>query len=512
MSSDRSKHGQLRRPAGARRRRPRRLAGGERRAARVEPAAGRDPGRVRRLAGEHDRLDVLDLGHDRQQRPGVRVLRVARAPPRSGPARRSGPGTSPRSGRRCSRPGRGRASRRATVSPSSSRSRSSSARISPRTEASSADTGSSATMTSGSSDERTGDDHALALAAGQLVRVAQEEPLRRPQPGPRQRLGDALAARRRGTLWMRRPSATASYTVCRGLSAPVGSCSTSWTRRRYALQRRGAVYVSGWPGDATAPAVGSTSPRIARASVVLPQPDSPTSARISPGATARSTPSTARWPAAARGRGRSTPRLVHLQGRHVRRRVDCIAPRRSRDAAVAAHGDARRPRAAAPAGAQHAARRRSRSGPSATGQRGWNVQPGRQVARERAGRRAARAGRSRDAGSPMRRERAAERPAVRVQRVARRPSSAGPSSTIRPAYMTATRSQVDDEHRQVVADDHHADAEVARPASVIRSSTWACTMTSSAVVGSSAMTSRGRQASAIAIITRCFCPPESWCG
>ena len=35
-------------------------------------------------------------------------------------------------------------------------------------------------------------------------------------------------------------------------------------------------------------------------------------------------------------------------------------------------------------------------------------------------------------------------------------------------------------------------------------STCACTMTSSAVVGSSAITSDGLQASAIAIITRCF--------
>ena len=37
-------------------------------------------------------------------------------------------------------------------------------------------------------------------------------------------------------------------------------------------------------------------------------------------------------------------------------------------------------------------------------------------------------------------------------------------------------------------------------------------MTSSAVVGSSAMIKLGLHASAIAIITRCFCPPESSCG
>ena len=45
-----------------------------------------------------------------------------------------------------------------------------------------------------------------------------------------------------------------------------------------------------------------------------------------------------------------------------------------------------------------------------------------------------------------------------------------------------------------------------------RSRIWAWTITSSAVVGSSAMISAGRQARAIAIITRCRCPPDSWWG
>ncbi len=41
---------------------------------------------------------------------------------------------------------------------------------------------------------------------------------------------------------------------------------------------------------------------------------------------------------------------------------------------------------------------------------------------------------------------------------------------------------------------------------------WRWMVTSSAVVGSSAISSCGSQASAIAIITRCCWPPESWCG
>ncbi len=41
---------------------------------------------------------------------------------------------------------------------------------------------------------------------------------------------------------------------------------------------------------------------------------------------------------------------------------------------------------------------------------------------------------------------------------------------------------------------------------------WAWIVTSSAVVGSSAISSRGSEARAMAIITRCSIPPESWCG
>ena len=48
--------------------------------------------------------------------------------------------------------------------------------------------------------------------------------------------------------------------------------------------------------------------------------------------------------------------------------------------------------------------------------------------------------------------------------------------------------------------------------SIISSRICAWIVTSSAVVGSSAISSFGLQASAIAIITRWRMPPESWCG
>jgi hypothetical protein len=52
------------------------LAGGQGRAAGVEAAAAGDQGRVGRLAGEDLLLDVVDLGDDRQQGPGVGVAGV----------------------------------------------------------------------------------------------------------------------------------------------------------------------------------------------------------------------------------------------------------------------------------------------------------------------------------------------------------------------------------------------------------------------------------------------------
>ena len=89
--------------------------------------------------------------------------------------------------------------------------------------------------------------------------------------------------------------------------------------------------------------------------------------------------------------------------------------------------------------------------------------------------------------------------------------SAGAASTIRPPYITFTRS--------------HIPATTPRSC-VIRISAVSCSVTSSrrrsricawmvtsrAVVGSSAISSFGSHASAIAIIARCRIPPENWCG
>ena len=56
------------------------------------------------------------------------------------------------------------------------------------------------------------------------------------------------------------------------------------------------------------------------------------------------------------------------------------------------------------------------------------------------------------------------------------------------------------------------DVPCSRLRSFIRRRIWAWMVTSSAVVGSSAISSLGRQARAMAIMTRWRMPPESWWG
>ena len=96
-------------------------------------------------------------------------------------------------------------------------------------------------------------------------------------------------------------------------------------------------------------------------------------------------------------------------------------------------------------------------------------------------------------------------------RVAEDSSVFGPSSTTRPAYMTTTRSA-----RSATTPMSCVIRTIDEPWSrwrrFISSRIWAWIVTSSAVVGSSAIRSDGLQDSAMAIITRWRMPPENWCG
>ena len=87
----------------------------------------------------------------------------------------------------------------------------------------------------------------------------------------------------------------------------------------------------------------------------------------------------------------------------------------------------------------------------------------------------------------------------------------GRSSTTRPAYITSIRSHV----WETTAMSWLMSRIAAPSASRVRASrrsTWRCTVTSSAVVGSSAMTSFGCPIRPMPIIARCRMPPENSCG
>src|SRR6188508_145286 len=84
-------------------------------------------------------------------------------------------------------------------------------------------------------------------------------------------------------------------TVWRGSRLVYGSWNTSCISCERA--RRSWFDFAGWvrsrPPNAIVPAVGRSSPTSIRAIVVLPEPDSPTIARLPPSATSNDTPSTA---------------------------------------------------------------------------------------------------------------------------------------------------------------------------------------------------------------------------
>src|SRR5579859_3486184 len=89
-------------------------------------------------------------------------------------------------------------------------------------------------------------------------------------------------------------SATMSSTRMRGSSEPNGSWKMiCMSRRSWRSSPREAASTSR-PSKETEPEVGSMRRRMRRPSVLLPEPDSPTRPKVSPGAMASETPSTAR--------------------------------------------------------------------------------------------------------------------------------------------------------------------------------------------------------------------------
>ncbi len=81
--------------------------------------------------------------------------------------------------------------------------------------------------------------------------------------------------------------------VMRGFSDAYGSWKMIWTSRRNALSFEPRRLTISRPSKKTSPPVGCSRRMMARPVVDLPQPDSPTSPRVSPFTTLNDTPSTA---------------------------------------------------------------------------------------------------------------------------------------------------------------------------------------------------------------------------
>ena len=224
--------------------------------------------------------------------------------------------------------------------PSSSRSRSSSFRIWSWIVTSSAVVGSSASSSFGFGGERDGDHRPLAHAAGELVRIVVEPRARRPgMPTMVEQLDGARAPRapRRARCARRGSRRSAGRSASTGLSAVIGSwkimaISRAAHRAQRALgHRRAGRARASRPRPRRGPVGAQQAAAIARRVTLLPEPDSPTRPSTSPGATSRSTPSTARTAPRARGEGD-----VQVRGRRAavprgaRHRLSRPAGRRGR--------------------------------------------------------------------------------------------------------------------------------------------------------------------------------------
>ena len=354
---------------------------------------------------------------------------------------------------------------------------------------------------------RARDHDALALAAGDLVRVEAEEPLGRAQAGARERGRDELLLVALDLLD----------------AQPLGDRLVDRLAR---VERAGRVledhlHLRAGTVGARAVVVAdrlAAEADLARARALEPE-DRARERRLAAARLADEREHLARADGEVRRRRRrARPRRGAREASTSRSRDARAAGRRRRpwspprgpvvrQRLPVEHPHARRP-PPGPAGHSSIAAREHTGRTS--GQRGWNGQPDGQVAR--VGRVAGQAGRV-PSGTPGPRSPGTRRRAHACTgaRAAANTSRSGPSSTIRPAYMTASRRQT-----AASVDRSWVMNRTASPNVVCRSrssrSTWACTITSSAVVGSSATSSRGSHASASAISTRWRWPPESWCG
>ena len=236
--------------------------------------------------------------------------------------------------------------------------------------------------------------------------------------------------------------------------------------------------------------------------VLLPQPLSPTTPSVSPAARSKLTPSTACTLSTVR---LSSPPLI---GKCLTRFLTFSSGSRHGPCAQPRIAECTPPCAPAPPRAAAAWRCGTRASRTCSGRRSGSPRPGRSAwapCRESPPAAPCAWPRCRCAGC------CGSAPACRGGAAARRVRSTGASSTTLPAYITTTRCAVS--ATTPIAWVISITAMPSRSlSSAIRSRICAWIVTSSAVVGSSAISSLGLQASAMAIITRWRMPPENWCG
>ena len=255
------------------------------------------------------------------------------------------------------------------------------------------------------------------------------------------------------------------------------------------------------------PDSGRRSRRTVCAVVVLPQPDSPTSASISPRPTVNETPSTARHRASAARRA-----IVPNEPAGDRIADDEILDREQR-----ARSSSRPP----PPARRSGGRRRERPPATVAQERPLVLAPLERAVAPRRGtgspRSSGRAAAARPGSRPARPSpyeigrRREQQP--RVRDAAARGTGRRPALLDDLAGVHHGRAVADLRHdRQVVRHQHQREARDRGRARRSSSRICACTITSSAVVGSSASSTLGSQASAIAIAARWRIPPENSCG
>ena len=252
-------------------------------------------------------------------------------------------------------------------------------------------------------------------------------------------------SRREPRRWISSGSSSSAPTFRRGLSDAYGFWNTICTCGRSRLRSRRSACATSSPSSSSAPAVGVSIIVTCRASVDLPQPDSPTTASVRPCTSSNETPSSARTSIVPR-------RNPSTRDSGARDR----APRADVAGVVIAESDTATARTASPV--SYRAVRRAQRSTARTSQRGDSRQPAGPVVR--AGHDARDRPQAR-AAEVVLGQRVEQRLRCTGGAAHRRSPAPAPVSITCPAYMTTTRSAISATTRQIVRDQQQRHAALA---------------------------------------------------